>query len=196
MSFSDVEAARTYYEHAYQIRLKLFGDDDVRTAYSMAQMASYFNFKITVDSAYFLAQKAYLICQQHQEQTHLIDEVKVISTYAYSYKIYFGNRIREFRLSRIEARKIYQVALDKVRKNYGSKSINEAALYRSIGNTYTDQILDLIYNPPQWSLRRIKDPIFREAKAYYIKSAEMIKNTTGGSHPDLSTVYLVTSLLY
>lgn len=196
MSFSDAEAARIYYDRVYQIRLKLFGQDDVHTAYSMAQIASYYNFKITMDSAFFFAQKAYSICQQEQTQTHLIDEVKVISTYAYAYKIYKGHLPEESDKARVEARKIYQTAINKVRKTYGFKSLKEAGLYRSIGNTYTDQIGTLYYTQRPFNKSRLRDLYFKRAKEYYAKSEAMIRNVAGASHPDLSTVYFVTSLLY
>ncbi len=188
MNFSDVETAVIIYRQALDIRNRIYAPNNPRVAYSLSNIARYYNFKITVDSAFIFADSAYQIFLNSPENNNDLEYERILTEYAYAYKIYYRHRNK---LSKVlnETRNLYFKVLVFIENKYGKNSLAAAGIYRNIGNTYTDELLGFI-GPVSF-----RNHLYQEANRNYDKSISIISKYLQKKDAFLCTLYYVKGLL-
>jgi hypothetical protein len=190
MSILDADAAMKYYQRSLNIRKYLYPHDHPRIAFSYSNYAKYYSFKIERDSALFYAELAYKLYLKKPEVSNHIPYERIYMEYAYAYKIIHMHKGFDKTKTLEETRVLYSNALKFIDKKYGINSLASAAVYRNMGNTYTDIILGFEGNPD------LKSYYFKKGITFYDKSIAICSNYLIGNNSTLSTLYYVKALLY
>jgi len=190
MALSDAEAALSNYRQSLKIRESIYNGNHPRIAYSFANIARFYNFKIEMDSAMLFAEKAYRIFSKSPEVNNDIPYENIITEYAYAVKIYYLNSSKDKSENLKAVRALCNEAMKFVNTKYGPGSWASASIYRSIGNTYTDILLGF-----QGS-EKLKSFYFKQALQNYDKSILVISNNLGSDSRSFATLYYVKGLLY
>ncbi len=187
---NDIEIAYENYKASLEIKKKMFGENDSRTAISYSKIASCFSFKIQTDSAYLYSKRAFEICKKHPEHNKDIELHFIYSEYAYNYKIYKRSKTNDWLSVYDSVRVIYNQALDIIRASYAYPNYPEASVLHSIGNTYTDLVL-------HYSGKRQSIELYRsQALEYYKQDLKIYILLFGEFHSTVSTTYYTLGLLY
>ena len=190
MFISDAEVALKYYKLSLSIRTQMFGNNDPHVAYSISNLARYHNFKIDKTEAFKYGEKAFKMYKEFPLKTNDLHYERIITEYAYAYKILKRKKVVSTEEELKPVRSIYEEALKYVFKTYGHQSYFSSRIYRVIGNTYTDRMIGFEGNDHQKSL------CFNMANYYYDLSKEIVRKYLGNQNTDISTLYYVKGLLY
>ena len=190
MALSDADAALLDYQQSLNIRNNLYNNNHPRVAFSLSNIARYYNFKIEKDSSLYYSEKAYKIFEIFPERNFDIPYERIFTEYAYAYKIYYLSITNDKPGTLNETRKLYNKALLYTNIKYGPNSFASASIYRGIGNTYTDLIFGF-----QGS-RADKLSYFQKAKFNYDKSILITSRYLLNRGASLSTLYFVKGILY
>jgi len=189
MALSDADVALLYYKKSLNIRNNLYSNNHPRVAFSLSNLARYYNFKIEKDSAFHYSEKAYKIFESFSEQNFDIPYERIFTEYAYAYKIYYLNRRMDKSRVLEEVRDLLNKALLLTKMKYGSNSWVDASIFRNIGNTYTDLIY-LIQGNAKLKLR-----YYMQAMNFYDKSIFLTTTHIGSRSSSLSILYFVKGVL-
>ena len=189
MSLSDADAALLNYQKSLNIRNNLYNNNHPRVAFSLSNIARYYNFKIEKDSAFHYSEKAYKIFESFTEQNFDIPYERIFTEYAYAYKIYYLNRRKDKSRVLEEVRDLLNKALLLTKIKYGSNSCVDASIFRNIGNTYTDLIYFIQGNA------KLKLRYYMQAMNFYDKSILLTTTRMGSRSSSLSTLYFVKGVL-
>ncbi len=189
MSLSDAYAGVSHFRKSLDIRKTIYTENHPRIAFSYSNIARYYSFKIEKDSALYFAKIAYNSFLRNYESNLDIPYERIHMEYAYAYKIFY---MRPDSLSQTleEVRNLYLKTLNFTNKNYGHMSLASAAVYRSIGNTYTDILLGFRGNSD------LKIYYFNQGIINYNKSIAITSTILQNKGSALSTLFFVKGLIY
>ena len=189
MSHSDAFTAVSYYRKSLVIRKTIYKETHPRIAFSYSNIARYYSFKMEKDSALYFAKIAYNSFLKNDESNFDIPYERIFMEYAYAYKIFYM-RLNSLSQTLEEVRNLYSQTLNFTNKKYGQKSLASAAVYRNIGNTYTDILLGFTGNID------LKIYFFNQGIINYNKSIKITSTILQNKGSALSTLLFVKGLLY
>lgn len=189
--YSDIEEAHKYWERSYRLIKNKFGNNSVYLAGNYSLISRYFNFKISIDSAYYYAEKSIEICRRKKDSLYLIPVNKIYREYACALKI--EKEKKNYLKARDESKIYLDSAMFFNHKYFSDNTIYIAQIYHDIGNLYTDKAL---YYKRELNNQLKSTEYLVKANNYYDKSLQIRKQTWGNKHDKISTLYFVKGLSY
>ncbi len=194
LDYGDADEAKIYFDESLQTRLKLYGENDSRTAFSYSSIAAFYNFHPGEgkDSAFYFAKRALLISRNFPTHNKDIQLEKIYAEYAYDYKISSrGSSLVEKNVRVTDTVIMYfDSALSILRAKQPEKTYFESYILHQIGNCFTDMTEWFPENSP------ITLSYFKKAEEYYGKDLTIRKGIFGNCHSDIAITNYTLALLY
>lgn len=189
MKLSDAKVALFHYKIALAGWATIDGNRSFKYALSLSRIARYYNFMISVDSALFYAEKAWLIIQDNKIDPRIYPVYQILETYAYAFKVRKRSQGMGFNKATEKARQLFIKALNFAADYHGSENAFSGNILRNIGNSYTDIVLNNRLTGAD------RDVPYYKGMQYYRSALRMYHHYFGEVHPELSTLYYVMGLL-
>ncbi|MDQ3193146.1 MAG: CHAT domain-containing protein [Bacteroidota bacterium] len=187
----DLEEAEENYLKSLEIRKKIYGEQDCRTALAYSRIAKYYNYRIVKDSALIYSKKSVDILYKNPETADFVPAELILCENAYATKIYHIYNRTTIYPGLDTARLIYNQALNIAIKKYSKESYQVGLILHQIANTYTD-----IVDYESRTLRKDCSKNFVKALQLYHQSYNIFQETIGEYNLKVSNSFYARGILY